>query len=127
MPVHAAARIKPVVTPLLLASLALLSALELVPSAPAVAPAIIQPRPPVTHYYSGTIDEVNLFCRKAGPAVLLLHRFPASSDLFHDLIPILAKPEPHGAKICATWAMDHGAPAGYRLALKRPGRTVSTV
>jgi len=55
----------------------------------------VQSDAPVVHYHTVKIDGVNIFYREAGPpdapAVLLLHGFPASSFMFRNLIPILAK------------------------------------
>lgn len=47
-----------------------------------------------THYRTASIDGVNVFYREAGPAdapaVVLLHGFPSSSNMFRNLIPALA-------------------------------------
>jgi pimeloyl-ACP methyl ester carboxylesterase len=49
---------------------------------------------PITHHRTAKVDGVNIFYREAGPAnapaVLLLHGFPTSSHMFHNLIPALA-------------------------------------
>ena len=49
---------------------------------------------PITHHRTTKIDGVNIFYREAGPAdapvVLLMHGFPTSSHMFHNLIPALA-------------------------------------
>jgi len=49
---------------------------------------------PVVHYRTASIDGVNVFYREAGPAdapaVVLLHGFPSSSNMFRNLIPELA-------------------------------------
>jgi pimeloyl-ACP methyl ester carboxylesterase len=46
------------------------------------------------HYRTASIDGVNVFYREAGPrdapAVVLLHGFPSSSNMFRNLIPALA-------------------------------------
>jgi pimeloyl-ACP methyl ester carboxylesterase len=48
----------------------------------------------VTHYRTNEVDGIKIFYREAGPkdgpAVLLLHGFPASSHMFRNLIPALA-------------------------------------
>src|SRR5262245_37846295 len=45
------------------------------------------------HYRTASIDGVNVFYREAGPrdapAVVLLHGFPSSSNMFRNLIPAL--------------------------------------
>lgn len=49
---------------------------------------------PAVRYQSTTIDGVNVFYRQAGPAdapaIVLLHGFPSSSNMFRNLIPALA-------------------------------------
>jgi pimeloyl-ACP methyl ester carboxylesterase len=49
---------------------------------------------PTVRYHTVTIDGVNVFYREAGPqdapAVVLLHGFPSSSNMFRNLIPALA-------------------------------------
>ena len=49
---------------------------------------------PTVHYRTMSIDGVNVFYREAGPAdapaVVLLHGFPSSSNMFRNLIPALA-------------------------------------
>ena len=49
---------------------------------------------PTVHYRTATIEGVNVFYREAGPrdapAVVLLHGFPSSSNMFRNLIPALA-------------------------------------
>src|SRR5262249_61771503 len=49
---------------------------------------------PVTSVRTLEVDGIRVFYREAGPAdgavVLLLHRFPASSFMFRELIPRLA-------------------------------------
>ena len=49
---------------------------------------------PVVHYRTASIDGVNVFYREAGPAdapaIVLLHGFPSSSNMFRNLIPELA-------------------------------------
>ena len=49
---------------------------------------------PEVHYRTMSIDGVNVFYREAGPAdapaVVLLHGFPSSSNMFRNLIPALA-------------------------------------
>jgi pimeloyl-ACP methyl ester carboxylesterase len=46
------------------------------------------------HYRTVQIDGIDIFYREAGrpdaPTILLLHGFPSSSQMFHDLIPLLA-------------------------------------
>jgi pimeloyl-ACP methyl ester carboxylesterase len=48
----------------------------------------------VVHYRTASIDGVNVFYREAGPAdapaIVLLHGFPSSSNMFRNLIPELA-------------------------------------
>jgi pimeloyl-ACP methyl ester carboxylesterase len=47
-----------------------------------------------THHRTASIDGVNVFYREAGPAdapaIVLLHGFPSSSNMFRNLIPALA-------------------------------------
>jgi len=42
--------------------------------------------PPVTHYRTATVDDLDIFYREAGPAngsaIVLLHGFPTSSHMF---------------------------------------------
>jgi pimeloyl-ACP methyl ester carboxylesterase len=49
---------------------------------------------PLVHYRTASIDGVNVFYREAGPAdapaIVLLHGFPSSSNMFRNLIPELA-------------------------------------
>src|SRR5688572_31865195 len=49
---------------------------------------------PVVHYRTASIEGVNVFYREAGPAdapaIVLLHGFPSSSNMFRNLIPALA-------------------------------------
>jgi len=49
---------------------------------------------PVVHYRTASIEGVNVFYREAGPAdapaIVLLHGFPSSSNMFRNLIPELA-------------------------------------
>jgi pimeloyl-ACP methyl ester carboxylesterase len=49
---------------------------------------------PTVRYHTTTIDGVNVFYREAGPAdapaIVLLHGFPTSSNMFRNLIPALA-------------------------------------
>ena len=49
---------------------------------------------PVVHYRTASIEGVNVFYREAGPAdapaIVLLHGFPASSNMYRNLIPALA-------------------------------------
>jgi pimeloyl-ACP methyl ester carboxylesterase len=49
---------------------------------------------PTVRYHTSNIDGVNVFYREAGPAdapaVVLLHGFPSSSNMFRNLIPALA-------------------------------------
>ena len=56
--------------------------------------AVTRARVPVTHFHSATVEGVKIFYREAGPAdgpvVLLLYRFPTSSHMFRNLIPLLA-------------------------------------
>ena len=48
----------------------------------------------VTSFNSANVDDLDIFYREAGPkdapAVVLLHRFPTSSHMFRNLIPMLA-------------------------------------
>lgn len=48
-----------------------------------------------THYWTAQVDGLEIFYREAGsanaPAILLLHGFPTSSQMFRDLIPRLAQ------------------------------------
>jgi pimeloyl-ACP methyl ester carboxylesterase len=54
----------------------------------------VTPSPAQTRYQTATVDGVEVFYREAGPkdapAVLLLHGFPTSSQMFRELIPRLA-------------------------------------
>jgi pimeloyl-ACP methyl ester carboxylesterase len=49
---------------------------------------------PVVHYRTASIEGVNVFYREAGPAdapaIVLLHGFPSSSNMYRNLIPALA-------------------------------------
>src|SRR5262245_24398060 len=49
---------------------------------------------PVVHYRTASIEGVNVFYREAGPAeapaIVLLHGFPTSSNMYRNLIPALA-------------------------------------
>jgi pimeloyl-ACP methyl ester carboxylesterase len=49
---------------------------------------------PVVHYQTASIEGVQVFYREAGPAdapaIVLLHGFPSSSNMFRNLIPALA-------------------------------------
>jgi pimeloyl-ACP methyl ester carboxylesterase len=49
---------------------------------------------PVVHYRTASIEGVKVFYREAGPAdapaIVLLHGFPSSSNMFRNLIPVLA-------------------------------------
>jgi len=49
---------------------------------------------PTTHYHTAKIEGVDVFYAEAGPhdgpVVLLLHGFPTSSNMFRNLIPLLA-------------------------------------
>ncbi|MGC4006584.1 MAG: alpha/beta fold hydrolase [Pirellulales bacterium] len=49
---------------------------------------------PQVHYKTAKVGELDIFYREAGPkdapAILLLHGFPTSSQMFRDLIPALA-------------------------------------
>jgi pimeloyl-ACP methyl ester carboxylesterase len=49
---------------------------------------------PTVRYQTTTVDGVNVFYREAGPAdapaIVLLHGFPTSSNMFRNLIPALA-------------------------------------
>jgi pimeloyl-ACP methyl ester carboxylesterase len=49
---------------------------------------------PTVRYHTSNIDGVNVFYREAGPAdapaIVLLHGFPTSSNMFRNLIPALA-------------------------------------
>jgi len=48
----------------------------------------------VVSYHTVKVDGINIFYREAGPkdapAILLLHGFPTSSQMFRNLIPLLA-------------------------------------
>lgn len=48
----------------------------------------------MTRHQRVAVDGFSIFYRAAGskdaPAILLLHGFPTSSDMFHNLIPLLA-------------------------------------
>jgi len=50
---------------------------------------------PAVHYRTASIEGVNVFYREAGPAdapaIVLLHGFPSSSNMFRNLIPELAE------------------------------------
>src|SRR4051812_7704756 len=47
-----------------------------------------------THYRTAVVDGTEIFYREAGPrnapTILLLHGFPTSSQMFRNLIPLLA-------------------------------------
>jgi pimeloyl-ACP methyl ester carboxylesterase len=114
------------------------------------------------------VGDLDIFYREAGPkdapAVLLLHGFPTSSQMFRNLIPALADqyhvvaPDYPGfghssmpprdkfaytfdnlAKVIeefteklgltkyALYVQDYGAPVGYRVAVKHPGRVTAIV
>ena len=49
---------------------------------------------PTVFYRTINVEELEIFYREAGPrdapTVLLLHGFPSSSDMFRNLIPMLA-------------------------------------
>jgi pimeloyl-ACP methyl ester carboxylesterase len=49
---------------------------------------------PVVHYRTASIEGLNVFYREAGPAdapaIVLLHGFPTSSNMYRNLIPALA-------------------------------------
>jgi pimeloyl-ACP methyl ester carboxylesterase len=51
-------------------------------------------QPPMVHYHTIRINDVDIFYREAGqktaPVLLLLHGFPTSSSMFRNLIPRLA-------------------------------------
>jgi pimeloyl-ACP methyl ester carboxylesterase len=51
-------------------------------------------QPPRTHYRTAKVDGLDVFYREAGakdaPALLLLHGFPTSSQMYRNLIPALA-------------------------------------
>ena len=53
-----------------------------------------QPQPVKVKYKTVQVDDLNIFYREAGPpdapAILLLHGFPTSSQMFRNLIPALA-------------------------------------
>jgi pimeloyl-ACP methyl ester carboxylesterase len=74
----------------------LLLALTAVPFAaearpPAKGPAMVVP---VIHYHTTQLEGINIFYAEAGPknapTVLLLHGFPTSSNMFRNLMPLLA-------------------------------------
>jgi pimeloyl-ACP methyl ester carboxylesterase len=114
------------------------------------------------------VRDLDVFYREAGPkdapAVLLLHGFPTSSQMFRNLIPSLADcyrvlapdypgfghssmPPRHefaytfdnlaavveefttilGLSKYALYVQDYGAPVGYRLASRHPGRVTAIV
>lgn len=118
---------------------------------------------PVVTYNTVKIDGLDIFYREAGdkskPAILLLHGFPTSSQMFRNLMPLLADkyylvaPDYPGygqssmpkvtefdytyenlAKVVekftvalalkkySLYVQDIGAPIGFRLAAKYPGR-----
>src|SRR5436305_702815 len=61
---------------------------------------------------------------KDAPAVLLLHGFPTSSQMFRNLIPALAD---RYRVVAPDYAQDYGAPVGYRLAVAHPERVTAIV
>jgi pimeloyl-ACP methyl ester carboxylesterase len=114
------------------------------------------------------VHDLDVFYREAGPkyapAVLLLHGFPTSSQMFRNLMPVLADryhlvapdypgfghssmPSRHefaytfdnlaavveefttilGLSKYALYVQDYGAPVGYRLASRHPGRVTAIV
>src|SRR5262249_13900650 len=114
------------------------------------------------------VRDLDIFYREAGPkdgtAVLLLHGFPTSSQMFRNLIPQLADryrvvapdypglghssmpprekfeytfdnlagivdefTELFGLSKYALYVQDYGAPIGYRLASRHPGRVTAIV
>lgn len=72
--------------------------------------------------------DLDIFYREAGPkdapAVLLLHGFPTSSQMFRNLIPVLAD---RYRVVAPDYVQDYGAPVGYRLAVAHPERVTAIV
>jgi pimeloyl-ACP methyl ester carboxylesterase len=124
--------------------------------------------PPKVRHRTVKVGDLDVFYREAGPkdapAVLLLHGFPTSSQMFRNLIPALADKyrvvapdypgfghsslpprdkfrytfdnladvvdrftETVGLTRYALYVQDYGAPVGYRLAAKHPGRVTAIV
>jgi hypothetical protein len=78
---------------------------------------------PVTlNYRTANVDGVEVFYREAGPktapALLLLHDFPTSSNMFRNLIPLLAD---------KYHVMDYGALIGFRLASNNPEKVTALI
>ena len=84
-------------------------------------------KPRVSHR-TVKVRDLDIFYREAGPkdapAVLLLHGFPTSSQMFRNLIPVL----PDRYRVVAPdYVQDYGAPVGYRLAVAHPERITAIV
>ncbi len=60
-----------------------------------IVPAIAAPGGPAVHHRTAKVGGLEIFYREAGPkdapAILLLHGFPTSSQMFRNLIPALAQ------------------------------------
>jgi pimeloyl-ACP methyl ester carboxylesterase len=134
----------------------------------ALAATAVAADPPTVRHRTVKVGDLDVFYREAGPkdapAVLLLHGFPTSSQMFRNLIPALADKyrvvapdypgfghssmpprdkfrytfdnladvvdrftEKVGLTRYALYVQDYGAPVGYRLAVKHPGRVTAIV
>ncbi|MGH8177502.1 MAG: alpha/beta fold hydrolase [Steroidobacter sp.] len=80
-------------SPLAIAALSLLFSPLSLARAPLTDEAVARPAESTIHYRTLEIDGVDVFYREAGPsdapAVVLLHGFPSSSNMFRKLIPAL--------------------------------------
>ena len=83
---------------------------------------------PVVHHKTVKVGELDISCREAGPkdapAILLLQGFPTSSQMFRNLIPVLAD---RYRVVAPDYVQDYGAPVGYRLAVAHPERVTAIV
>jgi pimeloyl-ACP methyl ester carboxylesterase len=83
---------------------------------------------PVVHRKTVKVGELDIFLREAGPkdapAILLLQGFPTSSQMFRNLIPVLAD---RYRVVAPDYVQDYGAPVGYRLTVAHPERVTAIV
>ena len=85
---------------------------------------VLAQQPTTVRHKTVKIGDLDIFYREAGPkdapAVLLLHGFPTSSQMFRDLIPKLAgeyrvvAPDYRGAGYSSRPRLDHGVPVDPR-------------